>query len=124
MGIYWGRNLDETYESKLDRAITAGFEPGEDYDQPPAAWIEADFQASGYATKAEWFAAGVEHSRLCGDHSTRCDTCGERLCAIDGPEPRACGVTCADCPCDCTACQLAREDLRAELLHQIERDSR
>lgn len=59
----------------------------------------------------------------CADQ-TRCDRCDERMCSDFGPEPRACGTTCADCPCDCTACLLEREDMRAELADQIERENR
>lgn len=53
----------------------------------------------------------------------RCDTCGERICEMNGPEPRACGTTCGDCPCGCDACWDARIDLRAELLRQLEKDA-
>ena len=56
----------------------------------------------------------------CGE---RCDRCQDRMCSLDGPEPRACGTTCADCPCDCTACLLVREDMRADLLHRLEREA-
>lgn len=65
--------------------------------------------------------AQEEDDYRCG---TRCDRCDERMCAIDGPEPRACGVTCADCPCSCLACLEAQAELRAEVAEQIERDSR
>jgi hypothetical protein len=56
----------------------------------------------------------------CGE--VRCDRCGDRM-TCTGPEPRACGTTCADCPCDCPACVHVREDMRAELMHKIERES-
>ena len=49
----------------------------------------------------------------------RCDDCGDRMCAEFGPEPRACFVTCADCPCSCAACLDQRADLRADLLHKL-----
>lgn len=58
---------------------------------------------------------------LCG---TRCSDCDERMCAIDGPAPRACYVTCDQCPCSCQPCLLVREDLRADLVHQLEREAR
>ena len=58
----------------------------------------------------------------CEDCGERCDTCQDRMCSHWGPEPRSCGTTCGDCPCDCTACWDARIDLRAELLRQIERE--
>lgn len=53
----------------------------------------------------------------------RCEDCGDRMCAIDGPEPRACGLTCDRCACDCTACLRAREDMRDELLNLLEREA-
>jgi hypothetical protein len=55
----------------------------------------------------------------CGE--IRCWTCNERMTCL-GPEPRVCGVTCTDCPCDCTGCLQVREELRAELAWQIERE--
>ena len=61
---------------------------------------------------------GVED---CGNR--RCWDCGERMTCL-GPEPRACGVTCVACSCSCTACLQVREELRADLLHQIEREGR
>lgn len=53
----------------------------------------------------------------------RCSVCDERMCETYGPDPRACSATCCDCPCDCPSCLAAREDLRAELARQIERES-
>lgn len=53
----------------------------------------------------------------------RCDSCNERMTCL-GPEPRACGVTCGDCPCSCTACLDQRADMREELINQLERDAR
>lgn len=47
-----------------------------------------------------------------------CDRCGERM-TCTGPEPRACGTTCADCPCDCTSCLQVRHELRADLERRI-----
>lgn len=64
------------------------------------------------ARGCEWCAEGI-----------RCDHCGERMCADFGPEPRTCGTTCGDCPCDCPGCLAVRDDMRAELLRQIERES-
>lgn len=55
----------------------------------------------------------------CGD---RCHRCNERMCAVDGPEPRACVTTCVDCPCDCPTCFKVREEMRADLMHQIEKE--
>lgn len=64
----------------------------------------------------------VRHMRCgvedCGQ--IRCPRCDERMtCA--GPEPRACG-TCVDCSCDCPTCFQVREEMRAELLHRIEKE--
>lgn len=53
----------------------------------------------------------------------RCQDCDERM-TCHGPEPRACGVTCDACPCDCTACLRRREDMRDELLNQLDREAR
>lgn len=63
-----------------------------------------------------------ESCEPCADQS-RCDTCSERMCEVYGPEPRACSVTCADCPCDCTACLQQRQDMRADLIDQMEREA-
>ena len=56
------------------------------------------------------------------DCGTRCDRCDERM-TCTGPEPRACGVTCGDCPCPCRACLDQREDMRAELLATLAREA-
>lgn len=66
-------------------------------------------------------AAHEAQCQPCAEGS-RCDTCGDRLCDLNGPEPRACGTTCADCPCSCTACLDARADRVAETLRHIERE--
>lgn len=121
MAIIWGRYIDEPPYSKLDLAISAGFDPGEDYNQPAPAHLRPPAGVDALAV----FAAQVEAARAhldcgvedCGNR--RCDTCGDRM-ACTGPEPRACGVSCCDCPCDCTACLQARDDMRADLLHRIE----
>mgnify|MGYP006348952869 CR=1 FL=1 len=54
----------------------------------------------------------------------RCDRCGDRLCSDFGPEPRVCATTCANCPCDCTSCLLARADMIAEAVALVEREGR
>lgn len=59
----------------------------------------------------------------CAESAT-CDDCEERLCSVNGPEPRPCGTTCTDCPCSCQKCLDARADLRTDLANQIDRDSR
>jgi hypothetical protein len=70
--------------------------------------------------------AEAKHLRECDTPSCgdiRCQDCDERM-TCTGPEPRACGVTCEDCPCDCTACLRVREDMRDELLGLLEREAR
>lgn len=56
----------------------------------------------------------------CGE--IRCSECEERMTCL-GPEPRACGMTCADCPCDCQACLDRRQDERDELLATLAREA-
>lgn len=110
--------------SRLTRAEEAGYDPHPDDKLPPAAHL---MPAPGVDVLGV-FAAEVEAARHlnlcqpCADNS-RCDTCGDRMCAEMGPEPRACGVTCCDCPCDCTGCREKRDDLRADLLRQLEKDA-
>lgn len=60
---------------------------------------------------------GVED---CGD--IRCDRCTERM-TCTGPEPRACGVTCADCPCDCPPCAQRAQDRAADLAYDVAREA-
>lgn len=55
----------------------------------------------------------------CGE--VRCDRCEDRMTCL-GPEPRACGTTCGDCDCSCTACRDEAEDREMERLVQIERE--
>lgn len=57
-------------------------------------------------------------------NDVRCDDCGERMCQTNGPDPRACGVTCADCPCSCTRCRDARWDAEIDAANQYERELR
>ena len=98
----------------------AGFDPdtvrADRYPGPPLdeAWQGA---LDGAIAEVKHMRCGVED---CGNR--RCDTCGDRM-VCTGPEPRACGTTCVDCPCDCTACQHVREDMRAELLRKIEKEA-
>lgn len=109
--------------SRHDLALEAGFDPHPDDLLPPPAH-------HNLAADDEWMVAlrastvQAEHltdgCRGCGE---RCDRCDERMCSEFGPEPRACGTTCADCPCDCTACWDARIDLRAELERQLQKDA-
>lgn len=117
--------------------IWGGYEP-----TPPRAGSLDDCQARGFDVDSvkhdrvppeplspEWQAALdraleiVKHLRCgvedCGER--RCDTCDERM-TCTGPEPRACGATCVDCPCSCDTCLMVREEYRAELMHQIEKE--
>lgn len=119
--------------------IWGGFEP-----TPPRPGSLDDCMARGFDTDSvkhdratpeplspEWQDALdrsieiVRHLRCgvedCGE--IRCDRCDERM-TCTGPEPRACGTTCADCPCDCQGCLDQRADMRADLLQQLERESR
>lgn len=53
-------------------------------------------------------------AETCTDCGTRCDDCGERMCATWGPEPAiTCGVHryCTDCDRDnrCRECRRERE---------------
>ena len=74
MGIYWGRNLDHAHESKIDAAISAGFDPGEDYNQPAPSHLRAPEGVDPLTV----FAAQVEAVR----HGWGCDVvdCGEVRC--------------------------------------------
>lgn len=106
----------------LDDAMARGFDPDSarlpDSNEP----LNAEWQEHlSWAIRAGFHRRDPELiDDRCG---IRCDRCDERMCAIDGPEPRACGVTCADCSCDCQKCTAAREDMRAELRRQIEREA-
>lgn len=109
--IGWGL---EEHNSKLDRAINAGFDPGEDYGSQPVD-----------PTNITPAVARHNHQGAtvgCDQCGVRCDRCDDRMCARWGPEPRACGTTCVECPCDCTTCQHVREDMRADLMHQIAKE--
>lgn len=115
---------DEQHYTRRDVAEAAGFDPHPDDLLPPAAHLMA---APGVEPLSA-FAACVEAARHvntcqpCAD-TLRCDVCHDRMCDEFGPEPRACGTTCGDCPCDCTGCIDARNDLRAELQRQLEKDA-
>lgn len=68
----------------------------------------------------------IRHRRdneLADDHcGERCEKCWDRMCAVNGPEPRACATTCTDCPCSCPTCFKVREEMRADLQRHIERE--
>ena len=107
----------------LDDAQARGFDPEsvkhdrvtpEPLDETWQQWLDGAVTAAKHRRE-------VGGDDRCG---TRCWTCDDRMCAIDGPEPRACGVTCVECRCDCTACQRTKDDLHAEVVRMIERDTR
>jgi hypothetical protein len=127
MGVFWGRALDEPGSySKRDAAETAGFDPADDRGSQPAyttaEWDALPLSHPSKLRVTRWVHQGSRDGcELCGE---RCDRCGDRMCSQWGPEPRACGVTCVDCGCDCPTCFMAREEMRADLLHRIEREGR
>lgn len=124
----WAHPGLELGTSKLDEAIDRGFDPGE-RDHPPAAHLDlaADdpwaIALSVSVEEAQRLRGGHEDCGVVDCGEVRCSTCDERMTCL-GPEPRACGTTCGDCPCDCSGCLLVREDMRADLLQQLERESR
>lgn len=117
--ILAGFPLPERPQSR-DEANDRGFDPDsakhdrvtpEPLDEEWSTWLDRSVVAAKHRRDPE----NVDDR--CG---TRCWTCDERMCALDGPEPRACGVTCTTCACDCTACLRARDELRADLQHRIQ----
>ena len=99
-----------------------GFDPHPDDLKPPAAHLLA---GEGVDVLAAFDAEIKALRHLCAEDDIcgeRCSDCDERMCATYGPEPRACQMTCADCACSCQACFDQREDMRADLLHRLERD--
>jgi hypothetical protein len=113
---YFDSARSDEWPFPLDRAINAGFDPGGDYGSQPVAAPGTPLPLS----VVRWNHQGsVEGCEACG---VRCDTCDDRMCEQWGPEPRACGTTCVDCPCDCTTCRHVREDMRADLMHQIAKE--
>lgn len=105
----------------LDDATARGFDPDSvRHDRATPEPLTPEWQAAldGAVEQARHLRCGVED---CGE--VRCWDCDERM-SCQGPEPRACGTTCCDCRCECTACLRAREDMRDELLNLLERESR
>lgn len=105
----------------LDDANARGFDADSlRHDHATPEPLDDVWQAAldGAIDQARHLRCGVED---CGNRF--CDDCGERM-TCTGPEPRACGVTCCDCGCECTACLRAREDMRDELINLLERESR
>lgn len=109
---------EEWRAGEMTREGFPGMDPAEFVDQ---FFVSAQGMApDAEVTRIEWRYLDV--CQPCADNA-RCETCDERMCAEYGPEPRACGTTCAACRCDCTPCRDARDDLRAELLSQFEREA-
>lgn len=103
----------------VDDALSRGFDPDSlKHDRATPEPLDDEWQAAldGALEIVRHMRCGVVD---CGE--IRCDTCSERM-TCTGPEPRACGTTCADCPCDCQGCLDQRQDLRDDLLRQLERD--
>jgi hypothetical protein len=121
--ILCGYPLPE-HPGSRDEANDRGFDPDSiRHDRVTSEPLDDEWQAAleGSIEAARHLREDVCHVPSCG--TVHCGTCGERLMCT-GPEPRACGVTCVDCPCSCGKCIEAREDMRADLLHQLERESR
>ena len=110
------RSLDEANDRGFD-SDSARWDamPADPLDEQWQAWLDRSVVAAQHRRDES-----LDDDR-CG---TRCDTCDERMCSVNGPEPRPCGVTCADCRCECTKCLQQREDMRDELLGLLEREAR
>ena len=119
--MIWG-GYDESF-GRLDAAQMRGFDPDSvQHDRAPVE-VTAEMRALVGAALMN-----VRHRRqddLMDDHcGERCQgDCGERMCAVYGPEPRACTTTCVDCDCSCDTCLMVREEMRAELMHQIQKEN-
>lgn len=117
-------SLTPEHTNSRDEAYSRGFDP--DSAQHDRVAVEPNPQLlaglRGQAATIRQIREDDRHWPTCGNHDTRCDRCDERLCALDGPEPRACGTTCVDCPCDCTTCVHVQQDMRADLMHRIEKE--
>ena len=107
----WARHsLELDHESKLDQAISAGYDPHEDPNQPVPAHLRVPEGVDALAV----FAAQVEaarHANECAVCGSRCVECGERLCSTNGPEPaprcadHLCCVECSDHVVYCGECK-------------------
>lgn len=107
----------------LDDAQARGFDPKTvEHDRVP---VEVTAQMRAMVGAALMNMRHRRQDDLMDDHcGERCLSCNDRMCAVYGPEPRACGTTCVDCPCSCDTCLMVREEYRAELMHQIQKEGR
>lgn len=100
----------------------------------PSTWLSAAScgHGGGYepGSMQEWdpdcpVHPGGTHAHACDIPdcgNRRCETCDERM-ACTGPEPRACLATCVDCECRCDTCVHVRADMRADLIHRINKEA-
>lgn len=91
----------------LDEAMDRGFDPGAPADVPVALDLDLLAGLRGQARAIRQMRDEDRHWDQCGDHSTRCDICGDRLCQVDGPaRAKTCGahVECELCHGD-NGCQ-------------------
>lgn len=107
--------------ANLEEALARGYDPhAPTFDHVPPEPLSDEWIAMLDAAIEQ-----AKHLRCdvvdCGNR--RCDSCDERMTCV-GPAPRACGVTCWDCPCDCTSCLQVQQEMRAELVAQIAKEER
>lgn len=122
--IPWAAEPDDGYiPSRFDAAIDRGYEPSPDLWQPPRTDVDLGDWQEPFDASVRAFAHVRDNEGEDDRCGVRCDDCGDRMCAIDGPEPRTCGTTCVDCPCDCTTCVRAAQDIRADVMRKIEKES-
>lgn len=107
----------------LAEALDRGYDP----HAPTHHHVTPEPLSDEWQAALDGSAMNAEHRRdddlndpSCGE---RCDSCDDRMCAVYGPEPRACGTTCCDCPCDCTSCVRVRHEMRAEVMAQIQKEN-
>lgn len=63
----------------------------------------------------------VIHDETCGK---RCEgDCGQPMCLLEGPIPRACMDVCEECSCRCDTCFQVQQEMRAELVAQIAKEA-
>lgn len=107
----------------LDEALDRGYDPhAPTFDHVTSEPLDQEWQGAleGSLMNAEHRRDDDLNDPRCG---ARCWVCDDRMCAVYGPEPRACGTTCADCPCDCTSCLRVRHELRAAVMAQVAKEA-
>lgn len=115
--ITWGHNSEpHEWPSRIDRAISAGFDPGEDYGSQTIA-APGTWPSIHPAKRPVHRWAHQSPAEACADCGTRCDYCDDRMCTRWGPAPEpSCGAhnVCEDCAADhhCRECQSARANER------------